>query len=87
MIHLINCKQLVSSCISVNNLNSLPGFAFKVRQHSLVIQITVLIVVHQTLFGIEQMIINTVLHYGIVTSRDTKNAGVWLDVGKKINEK
>lgn len=38
-------------------------------------------------FGIEQMIINTVLHYGIVTSRDTKNAGVWLDVGKKNQRK
>lgn len=38
-------------------------------------------------FAIEQMIINTVAHYGIVAERDPKNAGVWLDVGKKNQRK
>lgn len=38
-------------------------------------------------FGIEQMIINTVAHYGLKAERDTKNAGVWLDVGTKNQRK
>lgn len=38
-------------------------------------------------FAIEEMIINTVAHYGIIAERDEKNAGVWLDVGKKNQRK
>ena len=38
-------------------------------------------------FAIEQMIINTVAHYGIIAERDSKNAGVWLDVGSKNQRK
>jgi lipoyl(octanoyl) transferase len=38
-------------------------------------------------FAIEEMIINTVAHYEIIAERDEKNAGVWLDVGKKNQRK
>ena len=38
-------------------------------------------------FKIEQMIINTVAHFGLKAERDEKNAGVWLDVGKKNQRK
>lgn len=38
-------------------------------------------------FGIEQMIINTVAHFGIKAERDEKNAGVWLGVGTKNQRK
>jgi len=38
-------------------------------------------------FKIEQMIINTVAHFGLKAERDDKNAGVWLDVGKKNQRK
>ena len=33
------------------------------------------------------MIINTVSHFGLKAERDEKNAGVWLDVGKKNQRK
>ena len=38
-------------------------------------------------FKIEQMLINTIAHYGLVAERDEKNAGVWLEVGTKHQRK
>ncbi len=38
-------------------------------------------------FNIEQMLINTVAHYNINAERDSKNAGVWLEVGTKNQRK
>tara|TARA_B110000495_G_C22973556_1_gene571606 strand:+ start:850 stop:1500 length:651 start_codon:yes stop_codon:yes gene_type:complete len=38
-------------------------------------------------FAIEQVIINTVAHFGIEAARDPKNAGVWLAVGEKNQRK
>lgn len=38
-------------------------------------------------FSIEQVIINTVAHFGIEAARDPKNAGVWLSVGEKNQRK
>lgn len=43
--------------------------------------------IKEFVFKIEQMIINTVAHYGLLAERDDENAGVWLDVGKKNQRK
>lgn len=39
------------------------------------------------IFKIEDVIINTLGHYGLKGARDEKNAGVWLDVGEKKQRK
>lgn len=39
------------------------------------------------IFKIEEIIINTIAHYGLQGARDDKNAGVWLDVGTKNQRK
>lgn len=38
-------------------------------------------------FNIEEMLIETVAHYGLNAGRDPKNAGVWLDVNTKNQRK
>lgn len=39
------------------------------------------------IYKVEDVIINTLAHYGLQGERDKKNAGVWLDVGTKNQRK